>query len=118
MCGDLEKSIYWLTLLHFSRAGRGAFGVAGRCYHPAPRGARPAWSRGARTPHRGCALLVQRVAFLQLLVELTPRRILQDQVYPPRIMEIVVQTQDVGVPEKRMEEGSDLSSRPPTFSYF
>lgn len=49
-------------------------------------------------PDRGCSLLVESVAFLQLLVELPSGGILQNQVDPSPVVEIVVETQDVGMP--------------------
>ena len=49
-------------------------------------------------PDRGCSLLVKSAALLQLLVELPPGGILQNQVDPSSVIEIVVQTQDVGMP--------------------
>lgn len=57
-------------------------------------------------PNRGCSLLVKSAALLQLLVELPAGGILQNQVDPSTVIEIVVETQDVGMPGRRDIEAS------------
>lgn len=53
-------------------------------------------------PHRGRPLLIDCVALLQLLVELAPGRIFQDQVHTALVVEVVVQAQDIGMPGGKM----------------
>lgn len=49
-------------------------------------------------PDRGSSGGVEAAAALQLLVELPPRRVLQDEEHPAPVVEVVVEAQDVGVP--------------------
>lgn len=49
--------------------------------------------------YRGCALVIKSPTSLQLLVHFTTWCILQHQEHPFSIMEIIVEAQDVGVPE-------------------
>lgn len=55
-------------------------------------------------PDRGCSLFIKSAALLQLLVELPSGGILQNQVDPPPVIEIVVETQDVGMPREETED--------------
>lgn len=62
-------------------------------------------------PDRGCPLLIEGPALLQLLVELPARGVLQNQVDPPPVIEVVVEPQDVGVPGGR-DRGCLREGRP------
>ena len=61
-------------------------------------------------PDRGCSLLIKSSALLQLLVELPPGGILQNQVDPSPVIEIVVETQDVGMSGRGDRGGIRLHS--------
>lgn len=49
--------------------------------------------------YRGCALVIKSPTSLQLLVHFTTWCILQHQEHPFSIMEIIVEAQDIGMPE-------------------
>ena len=48
-------------------------------------------------PHCGCSLFTKFLLLLELLVQLSSRRILQDQVHTSTVIEVSIETKNIGV---------------------